>query len=161
MDFRSERSLSRGARATETALPTKKMTKILRPRTFSFSYDRSPPHGRERSIQLDCFKNVARICQFLQARASYAPFLDFGAHIYIYSNGEGISSRRYPSLSRASFPLRPNGLRPFRFAIAHYSGQNNESNHGFDRNGRSLDSKVKIATTTTVMTAIRGCRPTS
>lgn len=96
MDFRSERSLSRGARATETALPTKKMTKILRPRTFSFSYDRSPPHGRERSIQLDCFKNVARICQFLQARASYAPFLDFGAHIYIYSNGEGISSRRYP-----------------------------------------------------------------
>lgn len=110
--------IARYARYNGNGLANKEMTKILRPRTSSFSYDRSPPHGRER-IQLDCFKNVARICQFLQMpgpRTRRSSISGRTSNIYIYSNG-GISSRvslvcpRF--LARRSLSDRTD-YRPFR-----------------------------------------------
>lgn len=79
--------LSRDTRATERPCQQrneKNLTTV--DLLFFLRSPESPPHGRER-IQLDCFKNVARICQFLQARACTRRSSISGrtSNVYIYS----------------------------------------------------------------------------
>lgn len=74
----------------------------------------------------------------------------------------GVSHRGYPVGPRflARRSLSDRYLRSFRFAIAHYSGQNNQAQKITKATTFARFQGKNSATTTTVMTAIKGCRPT-